>query len=749
MKTQLSILILLICLIAVSCSIDNSMYNARQYFATAQNRPLGSNGRPSAQAIADYTKVIEKCGFILTERKHSREADDALFLLARALYYKGNAAFQARDQFASLIANFPDSPFVPEAYLYLAKVTREINRPDEAEKILAEFIRLPQYNRYHPRALLLLADLEIKNNDYLAAQYWLEKIITDYKRTPQYDEAFFLLGKNYFEQKDYERSLADFFKFYELRGISKDLRLDALYYIALNQLALGQLDAGYRQVQSLTAKELRTSKLADARVLKARYLIALGREDEGKAEFEDIAKTYPRTSSSADALYYLAEFLYLQKGNRSDAITNYNRVRSEFTTSTFASIAMGKANALTQLNQGAGLRLETNFQAFLDYHYLAADNFQVHFHLPDSSVVYYNRVIQESERLIAVRDSLSFHLPYLKAELDSITVILGEPAIVTAPENKGGSEEQSKQDEYSVEDGKDHEVMPPDTPDGEEDPEPDQTEDKDKEENQPPEEPRPDDPLRTRQQTLDSEISSMQQRLDQLNPVVEQIQAEHLPFAFFVKASVLHKHRRLREGLEPLYDTMTRLFPNHKYGNAVRQMLLDQPVRIIDPNEEEKEHRYDLALGYASSDPDSMLVLLCDLLDSPYPAIKARANFRLGWFYTFESLDSVRAVQYLSEALRLSSAGVYADLIRRFYDGNAFVITLGGEAVAVDSIATDSPAGDKDAVDEEVQPILPDSVKVEQLDDLNTPQFLDPSHSRRSYDVRFPKLLPFPQKPAD
>ncbi|MDD3235974.1 MAG: hypothetical protein PHH43_06565, partial [Candidatus Cloacimonetes bacterium] len=101
----------------MACNI-NTMYNARNYFKSAQNRPLNTNGKPNAQAVDDYTKTIKKCGIIISERKKGAQLDEAVFLMAKALYFKGNSAFQAKDQFQNLLLGFPNSPYVPEAHLY-------------------------------------------------------------------------------------------------------------------------------------------------------------------------------------------------------------------------------------------------------------------------------------------------------------------------------------------------------------------------------------------------------------------------------------------------------------------------------------------------------------------------------------------------------------------------------------------------------------------------------------------------------
>ena len=251
MRRIYAVLVMAMLFALLGCGIDNTMYNARKYFNMAQVRPLSANGRPTPQAVGDYTMAIKKCGIILSDGGKGKRADDALFLMARALFYKGNSSFQAKDAFEGLIRGYPKSKHVPEAYIYLGKVLRDINQVAESEAVLERFVRDPKFVKNHPRALLVMADFEIQDEDYYRAQYWLERIIKDYPKTPEAKEAAFLFGKNYYVQGDYERSLQEFESFIRTRGIPKPKKMEAKYYIALNHLELGASEKALREVKSL------------------------------------------------------------------------------------------------------------------------------------------------------------------------------------------------------------------------------------------------------------------------------------------------------------------------------------------------------------------------------------------------------------------------------------------------------------------------------------------------------------------
>jgi len=411
---------LLFGMLLISCGLNNTMFNARKYFKAAQARPLNSNGKPTPQAVDEYTKTIQKCGVILTEQKGSKIVDDALFLLARALYYKGNSAFQAKDQFEALIKGFPDSPFVPEAHIYLARVLRQINRPQESENLLESFVRDNRHLKYHPRALMVLAEFEIGDKDYLRAQYWLQRIINEYPHTPEFKEAFFLFGKNYYEQRDYAASLREFDKFVETRGINKELKLEGRYYMALNLFEMGEIERSTRIVSSLINDESRPEKLSLVRVLNARLLLAGKDPQKGITEVDDISKAYPRSTSSAAAYYYLGEHYFYRVKNIDQATTAYNKVRTEFPASELVSPAQQKTTAITQLKQSQNLSVTGNLQQFVDYHMLAAENYLTAFALPDSALLMYDRILAAPAPLRAKLDSLDLEITNIGTRSDSL-----------------------------------------------------------------------------------------------------------------------------------------------------------------------------------------------------------------------------------------------------------------------------------------------------------------------------------------
>ncbi len=657
--------LLMILLILSGCMETNTLYNARKYYKSAQSRPLNANGRPTNQAVEEYTKAIKKCGIILSRPNPGKEADDALFIMACALYYKGNSAFQAKDQFEALINNFPDSPYWGEAHIYLAKVYREINQKEQANKILEEFILDPSQKKLHPRALLTLAEFEIEDKNYIKAQYWLEKLITNYPKSKEYREAFFTFGKNYFIQKDYAKSLREFEKIARDPRIPQSLKLEARYYIALNQFYLGDYEASWKTLMKLLKDENRPDKIAQARVLKARLLIAQGDTEQGIAEVADIAKSYPRTQSSAEANYYLGEYYFYQAGDLTKAMTAYNKVRTEFPNSELATIAQKKASAIDFLKNKDKLDPEQKLQELIDYYITAAEYYLNQFALPDSAILMYQKLIDTRDIITARKDSLLNVISYQQSAIDSISVLIETLPSISEEDSLNLSFSQAEtalgdsliaSDSLTIADNTNLST--------------DSDSLKIEEEIVNPAEQRK--KLEQSLTTMQAELKNNQDRLAALDEILDRFEREIIPLALFSQACVYQKIPGGNEQMQVLYNRMQEEYPANKYTRALENMLAGKPIRLIDPREEEQYLLLDKALGYAETYPDSMLIILNELVNSDYPEIKLKANFRLGWYYTFEARDTTAAKPYLAKVLEYDSDTEYTTITAKFFDGKNF-----------------------------------------------------------------------------
>ncbi|MCK9556923.1 MAG: tetratricopeptide repeat protein [Candidatus Cloacimonetes bacterium] len=681
----------------VACGIDNTMYNANKYFKSAQDRALNANGRPTPQAVDEYTKAIQKCGIILSRNSKGKQADDALFLMARALYYKKNSAFQAKDAFENLIKGYPDSKHIPDAHLYLARVMREVNQASQSEALLEQFVRNPKYLKHHARALLLLADFEIDDEDYIRSQYWLERILTDYRKAEEFKDAFFLFGKNYYMQGDYEKSLEEFTTFTQTRGIPKLRKLEAGYYIALNLFELERYPEALKEVKYVVRNESRPDMLSRAKVLYGRILLANG-DEEGLEQFEEVTKSYARTEHSAAAYYFWGRYLYFNRQDWDTSVTHLNKVRTEYSAGEYIEVASQLAAAINQTKRTL-VDDNSNLQAFLDYHYQRAESFLKPIALPDSALTSYRRVISERDSIAAEADSLRLMLAEMQVEIDSLSIIVPDSlesleALPAADSSLVTSEVEAESPDSlaaeidtpeftvgeadSLQDYDQNEPAPSDSlllqPEEVTDraPEADSlaasAEESSKEE--------PVDPSQVALQrltSLRSEIQRIQDRIEPLEIALQRFDSEIIPFCNYSLYSILRDIQGSEEEAEVIRQEMNVRYPRNMYSAAINALAEGRTPSLVDPVWEEADSAFDHALDYYPEYTDSLLTAMLSFTESDFGDIRGRANYRLGWYYSFEEPDTTLAKVYLNVLLEENVPPEYAEAARRFYNGQNFL----------------------------------------------------------------------------
>jgi len=716
-----------ISIITLGCGYDNTLYNARKYFKSAQAKPLNSNGTPTPQAIDEYTRTIQKCGYILTEHPKSSQADNALFLLAKALFYKGNSQFQAKDQFLSLINNFPDSPYAPESVLYIAKIYRQINQTNDAENTLVKYIRNPETSKWHPGALLLLADFAVQDKDYTKAKYWLERLITSYPKSIHSREASFLLGINYLEQKDYKNSLKQFSLVQSTRGIKKEIKLDAMYYIALNHLYLNEIQQSNNSVKKLLKEEIRPDKLATIRVLLGRILLELNNENEALELLNSIIKNNSRSLASAEAYYRLAEYYFYEKKDINNALESYNKVKLESSASPFAEDASNKNKALTQISQSEKLAIGTNPQRYLDNRLEIADYYYNVLNLPDSAFVIFNKIADmpfsfqttldsldllrinmqnNLDSLIAVSDTIetvndiistdfeeiiidstsidSLRMPQLNSDLNTDSLIVNAPRDIK-------SSADSIQTKFTKEGTTDSKIS-----------------------------------SEAEIQNLQTNIARVDSNINSIKKLMVLFQEEYIPYTMFVRATLIYNTTSDSTMLNEIAAEMLDKYPQNKYTKALQLLLEGKPVRIVDTALIEEEDELDYALGLIQTNPDSALVILNQLTNSKYPDIKSHSNFMLGWYFTFDQLDTLQAKPYFDKVFEIDRISDFGKMIQRFYNGKVFTIKLA---------QTDSLPNNVNYVDSLKKGLTPDTLS------LNPKQEIPQSDNYKSDKIEIgPKL---------
>ncbi len=395
------------------CVYYNTLFNAKKEFEQAENKRKSSGVRT---ARVNYNNVIKKCAYIVKEYKNSKYADDALFLLSKALFYKGTNYTQSIENFKQLIEFYPKSEFVPESKIYIARAEYKLNKKDEAITDLKELLDSNIKEKYKAKVLLLLAGYYADEKDYDKAINYLTRLIDKYGKSEEYSQALIKLGNLYYEQKKYDESLKIFNKIVKQRHFEKKVKLDAQYYIALNYFELKKTDMALKKVSKLMIKETRNEQIPKIRILKARILTQKKQYDKAIALFEAVFKDNRRTKYSAEAAYRIAEIYFDYLKDYQKAIQYYNKVKTEKRDSEFKEDALIKSSIASQIIQYYKPQKNIDPLKLINQQMKLAEYYFDFLNKPDSTLKIYDNIFR-------FKDSLSVRYNNLTKKITGIAKV--------------------------------------------------------------------------------------------------------------------------------------------------------------------------------------------------------------------------------------------------------------------------------------------------------------------------------------
>lgn len=274
------------------------------------------NAGRDREALEQYADVVAQW----PDTPYAREAEQGL---EAALYRLGQREDGA-EVLAELIERFPNSPFAAEAQFEIAM---RAYQAEEWATAAEEFRRVvTQFASYAAadRAQHLMADSWMRGGDSARAGEAWEQFLFFFPSSALRSVVQFQLGSLRFEGGDYARAAVDFTATLE-QEVSDETRQAALYNLALCQILLEQADAA-----ALTLERFRSSQtVGDPRAADVAYRLAdlhlrASRWEEALGEYETAlasAATEPLTVE----LHYRIGACHEQLEQVDDAIRFYRK----------------------------------------------------------------------------------------------------------------------------------------------------------------------------------------------------------------------------------------------------------------------------------------------------------------------------------------------------------------------------------------------------------------------------------------
>ena len=620
MKIKFIILFILI-IYNFGCVYYNTFYNAETYFKEAQNMGLDDEGRPKSNAIKKYQQVIKKCGIVIEYYRGSKYADDALLLMAKSFFYIGRNYTQTISTLEDLIKFYPESELVPEATLYIARAKYEFKQEEEVYEMLYKFLLNNNFKDYHPKALQILANYKLLENDYVQTEYYLNKLIEEYPDSDEYEKAFFLLGKSQNEAGAYDKSNEIFFKLLKSK-VSRKTKFDARYFIALNYLLLKEYQQAADYATKLLKDEYRDNKISTIRLIQARSLAELDNIDDAIALLETITEDHKKSSLSASAFYFLGEIYFHKLKEYSTAIEFYNKVKIEDRNSEYLEKSISQSVIASQIIQYYNPTSKISAKELIDQQFKLAEFYIEYLEMPDSALIVYDDIIHQVDRFRTAIDTLH-------AQLDSLTIIINSLGVVDSLLQTTVS--------HSTEF------------DEKEDP-------------------------KVQKLNLQDEYDSIKLLIDNTEENILLYQKEFIPFAIFTKLW-LHKKVLIdsSEVNSIYYDLLTN-YPDNKYTYAAEQFLAGNDSIVIATRKYINETaQYSNAIDHFEAQPEKAIESLIPIANDTQNEYHYKALYGLGYINYFLLSDSLSAKPYLDSVLAYTENSEFKNEVSKFYDGVNFI----------------------------------------------------------------------------
>jgi TolA-binding protein len=253
---------------------------------------------------SQYLKAYETFQNLL---QYNEYKDITLFWLGET-NLKGADYKKAEQYYKELIASFPNSTYVPQAYYSLGWVYTEQNKLKEAKDVFMELIKRFPTHQLAEEAGFKVGENEYSQQNYDQAISFFKNFVIKYPNSNKHAESYFYIAEGYYYLNNYLDSVAYYAK-------AADIAHD-------NKLTLmAQIGMGW-------------------------CYLKLGKFDLSEQRFSEAEKLATEKKIFVDDVYLGQANLYSETKDYDKALTAYNNLIAQFPNSTrMAEALLGKANA--------------------------------------------------------------------------------------------------------------------------------------------------------------------------------------------------------------------------------------------------------------------------------------------------------------------------------------------------------------------------------------------------------------------
>jgi len=333
-----------------TCIYFNTFHNIRQNFNGAE-KTRKKEGRDAARGaeVKQYTDAIAKASRVLERHPTSSWVDDALYIIGASYYYLGE--FDKADRkFKELFANYPESKYIPQSRVLMAKTKLQLKEEAEAVVIFEEIFEREKDRSMKANAARSLGQYYFETKDYEKSNSYFLALIDSLGEESDKLRALIYVGDGYFDMYAFAKAKDSYRKALEhtpdtLQTYHLTFRLAECDYY------LNNISAGLEKLGEMADDERYYDSLAPIRLKMAEGYEWEGDFNAAIDAFEQVIVENPRKNPAAIAYYQLGLIYQYDFEDLEKARGYYQKSREEAAGSPVAQDATRRASKLALLEQ--------------------------------------------------------------------------------------------------------------------------------------------------------------------------------------------------------------------------------------------------------------------------------------------------------------------------------------------------------------------------------------------------------------
>jgi len=334
------VLIVAVAFSSGACVFFNTFYNAQKYFRQAEKdrkahekvhagweleegKGIDSYQIPRPQKADQlYDQAARKASRVLEKYKESDLVDDAMFLMGRSFYWRGEY-LRAVQAFRDLETNFPASDYYNRARYWRALCLEDQRIYDQAQQLYRTLVEEAD-EEIAAKAGWRLGEMAFARDDYIAAAQEYSTTLEAFSQAEIRAGLWLRLGSAILALEDSTRYDVAEEAFYQ--ALEEDPDRDQEYRARLNigkvLYLSGDADGALRTYENLLADGDFRAYEGRTRLLIGKYYQDRRQFERAVTEYEQVRDDFPQSPSSAMALYRTG-LLYLQERGDSELAREY------------------------------------------------------------------------------------------------------------------------------------------------------------------------------------------------------------------------------------------------------------------------------------------------------------------------------------------------------------------------------------------------------------------------------------------